>query len=222
LHWWGGVFPIETTLIGEFNVYNVLCAATAALAIGIPPAVVQEGVAALPGVIGRMERIDAGQPFLAIVDFAHTPISLDNALRTLRPLVGQDSRGNAAGPGRLIAVFGSAGLRDREKRYLMGRVAGELADYTVITAEDPRTEDLADICRSIARGVSEFAGPEQYTIIPDRAAAIQYAVDMARPGDVVASFGKGHERSMCFGETEYPWSDQDAMAAALQRRAGSR
>jgi UDP-N-acetylmuramoyl-L-alanyl-D-glutamate--2,6-diaminopimelate ligase len=122
--------------------------------------------------------------------------------------------------GRLIAVFGSAGLRDREKRYLMGRVAGELADYTVITAEDPRTEDLADICRSIERGVSEFAGPDQYTIIHDRAEAIQYAVDMARPGDVVASFGKGHERSMCFGETEYPWSDQDAMRAALARLAG--
>jgi UDP-N-acetylmuramoyl-L-alanyl-D-glutamate--2,6-diaminopimelate ligase len=221
LHWWGGVLPIETTLIGEFNVYNILAAATAALAIGVAPAAVQAGITALPGVLGRMERIDAGQPFLAVVDFAHTPISLENALRTLRPLVGQDSQGRAAGGGRLIAVFGSAGLRDREKRYLMGRVAGELADFTVITAEDPRTEDLADICRSIARGVAEFAGPQQYTVIPDRAAAIQYAVNMARPGDVVAAFGKGHERSMCFGETEYPWSDQDAMRAALQGRAGS-
>jgi UDP-N-acetylmuramoyl-L-alanyl-D-glutamate--2,6-diaminopimelate ligase len=219
LHWSGGAFPIETTLIGEFNVYNVLCAATAALAIGVAPAAVQEGVATLPGVLGRMERIDAGQPFLAIVDFAHTPISLENALRTLRPLVGQ---GSAGGQGRLIAVFGSAGLRDREKRYLMGRVAGELADFTVITAEDPRTEELADICRSIERGVTEFGGAGQYTIIHDRAEAIQYAVNMARPGDVVAAFGKGHERSMCFGETEYPWSDQEAMRVALEQRAGSR
>jgi len=216
LHWSGGVLPIETRLIGEFNVYNILAAATAALAIGIAPAAVQEGVAALPGVIGRMERIDAGQPFLAVVDFAHTPISLENALRTLRPLVGQ---GSAEEPGRLIAVFGSAGLRDREKRTLMGRVAGELADFTVITAEDPRTEDVADICRAIERGVCEFAPSGRCTVIHDRAAAIQYAVDMARPGDVVASFGKGHERSMCYGETEYPWSDQDAMRAALERRA---
>ncbi len=231
LHWSGGVFPIETRLIGEFNVYNILCAAAAALAIGIAPAAVQAGVKNLAGVIGRMERIDRGQPFLAVVDFAHTPISLENALRTLRPLVGQPAGGGSsgetggfahAGEGRLIVVFGSAGLRDREKRYLMGRVAGELADYTVITAEDPRTEDVADICRSIARGVGEFAGPGQYTIIHNRAEAIQYAVDMARPGDVVASFGKGHERSMCFGETEHPWSDQEAMAAALERRLSRR
>jgi UDP-N-acetylmuramoyl-L-alanyl-D-glutamate--2,6-diaminopimelate ligase len=217
LHWWGGAFPIETKLIGEFNVYNILCAVTAALAIGTPPEAIQQGVEALEGVLGRMQRIDASQPFLAIVDFAHTPISLENALRTLRPLVGE---GNASGQGRLISVFGSAGLRDREKRYLMGRVSGQLADYTVITAEDPRTEDLADICRSIERGVCEFAGSSRYAIVPDRTEAIQYAVDMARPGDVVAAFGKGHERSMCFGETEYPWSDQDAMLAALQRRAG--
>jgi UDP-N-acetylmuramoyl-L-alanyl-D-glutamate--2,6-diaminopimelate ligase len=215
LHWWEGVFSIETTLIGEFNVYNILCAATAALALGVPPAAVQKGVASLEGVVGRMQRIDDGQPFLAVVDFAHTPISLENALRTLRPLVGQ---GSAHGQGRLISVFGSAGLRDREKRYLMGRVSGELADFTVITAEDPRTEDLADICRSIERGVCEFSDGGRYAIVPDRAEAIQYAVDMARPGDVVAAFGKGHERSMCFGEIEYPWSDQDAMLAALQKR----
>ena len=213
VQWWGGEFPIETKLIGEFNVYNILCAVTASLATGIPVSTIQEGVERLDGVLGRMQRMDAGQPFLAVVDFAHTPISLENALRTLRPLVGQGSA-----QGRLIAIFGSAGLRDREKRYLMGRVAGELADYTVITAEDPRTEDLADICRSIERGVREYADSSRYAVVLDRTEAIQYAVDMARPGDVVAAFGKGHERSMCFGETEYPWSDQDAMLAALQRR----
>ncbi len=215
LHWWGGAFPIETTLLGEFNVYNVLCAATAALALDVAPAFVQQGVSALEGVIGRMQRIDAGQDFLAIVDFAHTHVSLANALRTLRPLVD----GSADTPGRLISVFGSAGLRDRTKRRLMGRVSGELADFTVITAEDPRTEDLAEICRAIEIGVREFAGSERYTIIPDRAAAIQYAVNLARAGDIVAAFGKGHERSMCFGETEHPWSDQEAMYTALTQRA---
>jgi UDP-N-acetylmuramoyl-L-alanyl-D-glutamate--2,6-diaminopimelate ligase len=214
-NWWGGVVPIETTLIGEFNVYNILCAATCALALGVAPAAIQAGVGGMQGVIGRMERIDGGQPFLAVVDFAHTPVSLERALETLRPLVGMGAPG---GHGRLIVVFGSAGLRDRAKRYLMGRVSGRLADFTVITAEDPRTEDLDEICREIARGVQEFADERKFVVVPDRTAAIQYAVDMAQAGDVVGAFGKGHERSMCFGEIEYPWSDQEAMRAALARR----
>lgn len=215
ISWWDGAFPVESTLIGEFNVYNILCAATSALALGLPPSVVQEGVARMPGVLGRMQRMDRGQPFLAVVDFAHTPISLENALRTLRPLVGLNT---PAHTGRLIAVFGSAGLRDRAKRTLMGRVSGQLADFTVITAEDPRTEDLDEICRTIEHGVLEYTDASRCMIVPDRSEAIQYAVNMAQPGDVVAAFGKGHERSMCFGEIEYPWSDQDAMLAALDHR----
>jgi len=211
VRWWGGHFPVVSPLIGEFNVYNVACAVTTALALGIAPDAIQAGVATMPPVLGRMQRMDAGQPFLAIVDFAHTPVSLERALLTLRPLVGK------AG-GRLIAVFGSAGLRDRAKRYLMGQVSGRLADFSVITAEDPRTEDLAEICREIERGVRESVNADRYTVIHDRQAALQAAVDMARPGDVVAAFGKGHERSMCFGEIEYPWSDQEAMLAALVDR----
>ena len=214
VQWWGGAFPLESKLIGEFNVSNVLCAVTTALALGIAPDAIQQGIQQMAGVSGRMERIDGAQDFLAVVDFAHTPVSLERALHTLRPLVGA---GNPSG--RLIAVFGSAGLRDRAKRYLMGRVGGQLADFTVVTAEDPRTEDLGEICREIERGVREFADPGRYTILHDRTAAIQYAVDMARPGDVVASFGKGHERSMCFGEVETPWSDQAAMRSALANRA---
>lgn len=210
LRWWDGRFAVESPLIGEFNVYNVACAATVALSLGIDPHAIQRGVATMPPVLGRMQRIDVGQPFLAVVDFAHTPVSLERALTTLRPLV---SRG-----GRLIAVFGSAGLRDRAKRFWMGEVSGRLADYTVITAEDPRTEDLAEICREIERGVRKVVGIDRYTIIPDRSEAIQTAVNMAQPGDVIAAFGKGHERSMCFGEIEYPWSDQDAMRAALEHR----
>lgn len=215
LRWWGGEFAVNSNLIGEFNVANVLCAATVALALGLEPAVIQQGVANFAGVLGRMERIDEGQAFLAVVDFAHSPVSLERALITLRKMVGQAETGQ---PGRLIAVFGSAGLRDVAKRRLMGRVSGRLADFTVVTAEDPRTEDLDAINAEIAAGVQEFAPISAFTIVPDRAAAIQYAVDMARPGDIVASFGKGHERSMCFGETEYPWSDQDAMRTALKQR----
>ena len=218
LRWWGGEFSVRSPLIGDFNVYNVLAAATGALALGVDPSLVQAGVAGFGGVSGRMERIDCGQPFLAIVDFAHTPVSLERALQTLRTLATTKDGEQA---GRVIAVFGSAGLRDRAKRYLMGQVGGRLADFTVITAEDPRTEDLAAINAEIERGVREFADASRYTIVPDRAAALQYAVDLAEPGDIVAAFGKGHERSMCYGETEFPWSDQAALAAALTRRIAS-
>ncbi|CAN5651680.1 UDP-N-acetylmuramoyl-L-alanyl-D-glutamate--2,6-diaminopimelate ligase [soil metagenome] len=215
VRWWDGEFELATPLIGDFNVYNVLCATTVALALGIEPALIQRGIADFSGVLGRMQRIDEGQNFLALVDFAHTPVSLERALLTLRPLVGH---GQPGGKGRLIAVFGSAGLRDRAKRRLMGQVSGRLADFTVITAEDPRTEDVNEINAAIAVGVREFADEDAFTIMADRTQAIQWAVDMAEPGDVVAAFGKGHERSMCFGTTEHPWSDQEALSNALRAR----
>jgi UDP-N-acetylmuramoyl-L-alanyl-D-glutamate--2,6-diaminopimelate ligase len=214
-----GGFAITTPLIGEFNVYNILCAAAVALALGITPEQIQQGVAEMQGVSGRMERIDAGQEFLAVVDFAHSPASLERALHTLRPLVG---RGPDGQPGRLIAVFGCAGLRDRAKRGQMGEISGRLSDFTVITAEDPRTEDLDAINAAIAAGVRAASPVAPFSIIPDRTEAIQAAVAMARAGDVVAAFGKGHERSMCFGTVESPWSDQDAMAGALQDRQARR
>jgi UDP-N-acetylmuramoyl-L-alanyl-D-glutamate--2,6-diaminopimelate ligase len=213
--WWGGEFELATPLIGDFNVYNIVCAVTVALALGVTPAVIQVGVAEMQGVSGRMERIEAGQDFLALVDFAHSPASLERALQTLRPLVGRAPDGT---PGRLIAVFGCAGLRDRAKRTLMGEISGRLADFTVITAEDPRTEDLDEINRTIADALRSAGSGRAYAVVPDRTAAIQLAVDLAYPGDVVAAFGKGHERSMCFGTVEYPWSDQAALRGALQRR----
>ena len=215
--WPQGHFELVSPLIGEFNVYNITCAASVALALGIAPAHIQAGVAEMAGVPGRMERIELGQEFLAIVDFAHSPASLERALRTLRPLVGQGPQGQ---PGRLIAVFGSAGLRDRAKRALMGQISGRLADFTLVTAEDPRTEELDEINAAIAAGVRQYAPENALAIVRDRAEAIQVAVDMARVGDVVAAFGKGHEQSMCFGTVEYAWSDQAAMRAALCRRLG--
>ncbi len=215
LRWWDGAFDVETRLIGDFNVYNILCAATVTLALGVPTEAVQRGVAQMAGVLGRMERIDRGQAFLALVDFAHSPASLERALLTLRDLVTPSADGE---PGRLIALFGSAGLRDHAKRGWMGQISGRLADFTVITAEDPRTESLDAINAAIAAGVRQYASDNAFVIVPDRAEAMQYAVDMARAGDVVAAFGKGHERSMCFGEIEHPWSDQAALSTALLRR----
>ena len=243
LVWRGGFIPMKTRLIGEFNLSNILCAAAVTLGLGIPPEQIRKGVASLTAVLGRMQRMDCGQDFLAVVDFAHSPASLERALETLRPLVAEDC---GSGGGKLIAIFGCAGLRDRGKRRLMGQVSGRLADFTVITAEDPRTEELEDINREIAAGVQDVVasatsemsvqtGKEvessqrpsraqadslahRFAIVPDRAEAIRFGVEMARAGDVVASFGKGHERSMCYGETEYTWNEQEAMLSALRTR----
>ncbi len=206
--------PIATSLVGVFNVYNVLAATAAALALGVEPEAIRDGVAAMKGVPGRMERVDRGQPFTAIVDFAHTPNALSRALETARGLISP--------AGRVIVVFGSAGLRDREKRRLMGQVAARLADFTVITAEDPRTEDLVAIMAETAAAMAEAGRLEgrDFVRVPDRQRAILYAVRQACPGDVVLVCGKGHEQSMCFGTVEHPWRDQDALAWALDVLAG--
>ena len=181
----------------------------AALALGIAPAAIAAGVRVTTGIPGRMERIDAGQPFTAIVDFAHTPNALARALEAVRPLVRPG--------GRVIVVFGSAGLRDREKRHLMGEVAARLADVTVVTAEDPRTEDLSAIMAETATALAAGGRVEgvDFYCVADRQRAILHAVRLADPGDVVIVCGKGHEQSMCFGVTEHPWRDQDALRWAL-------
>jgi UDP-N-acetylmuramoyl-L-alanyl-D-glutamate--2,6-diaminopimelate ligase len=202
--------PITTTLIGAYNVSNVLAAATAALGLGLPPGAIQEGVQALQGIPGRMERLsDERHPFLAIVDFGHTPNALRRALETARTLV-RDG-------GRVIAVWGSAGLRDRAKRYLMGTISAQLADLTVLTAEDPRTESLQAIMAASAAACEAQGRREgvDFWQVADRGEAMRFAVELARPGDVVIACGKGHEQSMCFGDTEYPWDDREAMRRAL-------
>jgi UDP-N-acetylmuramoyl-L-alanyl-D-glutamate--2,6-diaminopimelate ligase len=157
-----------------------------------------------------MERVDVGQPFQVLIDFAHTPNSLRSALRAARAMTA----------GRITVVFGCAGLRDREKRPVMGDIAGELADRTVITAEDPRTEDLGQIMEQIAAGCEKAGCSEgiDYWCIGDRGEAIQFAMDMAGEGDLLLVTGKGHEKSMCFGTTEHPWSDHEAVTKALQNR----
>jgi UDP-N-acetylmuramoyl-L-alanyl-D-glutamate--2,6-diaminopimelate ligase len=207
-----GSFPIRTLLAERYNVYNILAAVSTGLALDVPISAIQGGVAAVCGVIGRMERIDEGQDFTAIVDFAHTPNALRRVLETLGPQT----------QGRLIVVFGCAGLRDVYKREMMGHVAGQLADVTVITAEDPRTEDLDAIIEQIAQGCQAEGAREgiDFYRVPDRSEAIAFAIHMARPGDTVVTTGKAHERSMCFGATEYPWSEHQALRAALLERLG--
>ncbi len=201
---------VEMPFVGRFNVYNGLAAVAVGLALNLPEEAIRQGLAQAPAIPGRMEMIDRGQDFIALVDFAHTPFALAAALETARAMT----------EGRVIVVFGSAGLRDVAKRRMMGETAGRLADLAIITAEDPRTEELAAIMAASARAC-EAAGGEAVQV-PDRYRAIQRAIAEARPGDVVMVCGKGHEQSMCFGEVEYPWDDRIALAHALEVHLGLR
>jgi UDP-N-acetylmuramoyl-L-alanyl-D-glutamate--2,6-diaminopimelate ligase len=219
-------FPVASPLVGAFNVSNCLAAITATVgALGLPPPAAADGIAALHGVPGRMERLDLGQPFTAIVDFAHTPNALRRALETARQMLSPSAERSpyaAVSPPRVIAVFGSAGRRDVEKRRLMAEVAAELADLSVLTAEDPRTESLADILEMMAFGARARGGVEGLSFfrVPDRGDALRLACRLARPGDIVLACGKGHEQSMCFGITEYAWDDRTALRAALAELLG--
>ncbi|MBI3915161.1 MAG: UDP-N-acetylmuramoyl-L-alanyl-D-glutamate--2,6-diaminopimelate ligase, partial [Chloroflexi bacterium] len=204
-----GNLSISSSLLGRYNVSNILAAIGVGIARRVPFEAMREGIANVRGVVGRMQVMQS-EPFTAIVDFAHTPNALRVALETAREIA----------RGKVIVVFGCAGLRDAQKRALMGEIAGKLADKIVVTAEDPRTESLDAINAQIAQGL-ERAGRknrEDYFAVNDRAEAIGFAAQMARAGDVLIVTGKGHERSMCFGETEYPWSDQEALIAALKNQ----
>jgi len=213
----GFAIPVRSRLVGAFNVSNCLAAvAVTAGALGVPAEAVRRGIQALPGVPGRMERVDLGQPFTALVDFAHTPNALRRALETARQLLPPSSAG------RVIAVFGSAGLRDVEKRRLMAETAARLADISILTAEDPRSESLEAILALMAEGAQSAGGVEGQTFyrVPDRRQALRLAVRLARPGDIVLACGKGHEQSMCFGAVEYAWDDRTALRSALAERLG--
>ena len=215
---------IKVYLVGRYNASNCLAALSATVyGLGIDPKVAAKGIANLPGIPGRMEVIDMGQNFTAIVDFAHTPNALKVTLETAREIL-KSSPLPFGGEGlrmrrvpRIIAIFGSAGLRDKEKRRMMAETSAELADLTVLTAEDPRTESLDGILEEMAAGARSKGGREGETFwrVRDRGEAIRFALRLAHPGDIVLSCGKGHEQSMCFGKIEYPWDDRIAMRAAL-------
>jgi UDP-N-acetylmuramoyl-L-alanyl-D-glutamate--2,6-diaminopimelate ligase len=207
----GQTYHVNSPLIGTFNIYNILAAISAAV-IGLHLDVncVLSGVRSMISVPGRMEHINSGQDFTAIVDFAHTPNALKAALQTARQMT----------RGKLIVVFGSAGLRDREKRRMMADVSLNHADISIFTAEDPRTESLSAILSEMADEADRHGGVvnENYFIVEDRGEAISKAVSLASRGDIVMACGKGHEQSMCFGLTEYPWDDRIAMRAALAEK----
>lgn len=212
-----GDIAIRSPLVGEYNVANVLASIVGAISAMPQPQhqqrminAIPTGIANLPQIPGRMERIDEGQNFTAIVDFAHTPDALDRVLNTARLMVADNSR--------VITVFGSAGLRDREKRRLMAEISGKKADITILTAEDPRTESLLGILSEMMIEAKKYGAiPEQSLFsIPDRGRALLKACQLAKAGDIVLACGKGHEQSMCFGTIEHPWDDRNALSSALK------
>ncbi len=204
----------ESPLIGGFNVENALCATGIALSAGLELDQIAAGLRTAPAIPGRMERVDEGQPFTVIVDYAHTPDSLQKLLLLLRQL---------SPDGNIIAVSGSAGERDVAKRALQGTVSARLADFSVFTTEDPRFEDAAAIIEQIATGAAEtgaIAGRDYVTIV-DRTEAIAAAIDRAVPGDVVLLAGKGHERSIIWGAEKVPWNEPQVARSLLRAKGYS-
>lgn len=197
--------PVRVPIAGGYNVFNALAVLAAFISLGRPIEQAAEGIAALPGVPGRMEAIDAGQPFTVLVDYAHTPDSLENVLRAARRIC----------DGALIVVFGCGGDRDRGKRPMMGNVAARLADRVVVTSDNPRSEDPRAIIDEIMEGVDGDSGA--VVSDPDRRSAIQRAVAEARRGDIVLLAGKGHEVYQEIGATRQPFSDAAVAREALGR-----
>jgi len=204
-----GELDVRSSLRGRFNVENCLATVATARSLGISDDASRKGIEAVPGVPGRVETVEEGQGFLVMVDYAHTPDSVENVLRAARPLAA----------GRMIVVFGCGGDRDRAKRPLMGRVATGLADLTVITSDNPRSEDPVAIIADIEPGAKEGGGA--YVIEPDRRAAIHLAVSEAREGDVVVIAGKGHETGQEFADRTIPFDDRSVAAEEIRARGES-
>jgi len=200
---WGDL-DIESHLIGRPNLYNIMAAAAATLSLEIPLHAVRLGIESLSGVPGRLEPVRGGQPYTVIVDYAHSPDALEKLLETVRQLT----------RGRLIAVFGCGGDRDRGKRPLMGEIATRLSDLVIATSDNPRSEDPAAILAEIESGLKRGAAP--YRLLPDRREAIRAALSQAAAGDAVVIAGKGHESYQVIGAEALPFDDR-AVAGELLR-----
>ncbi len=198
-----GELATEVPIPGDFNVSNALCAVAGLAEAGFDPAAVAAGLAEVPGVPGRLETVDAGQPFLAVVDYAHKPDAVEAVLRSLR----------ARTPGRVLIVIGAGGDRDRGKRPLMGEVAARLADVVVVTDDNPRTEDPAAIRRELLGGARR--GTAEVHEVGDRREAIRLAVSLATEGDCVVVAGKGHETGQQVAGTVHPFDDRVELREAL-------
>ncbi|MDD2421639.1 MAG: UDP-N-acetylmuramoyl-L-alanyl-D-glutamate--2,6-diaminopimelate ligase [Heliobacteriaceae bacterium] len=207
----GGTVSLSLQLTGRFNIANALAAFTVGLAAGVDPDVGVRALGAVPGVPGRFEVIKQGQPFSVIVDYAHTPDGLENVLTTARTVTS----------GRVITVFGCGGDRDRTKRPKMGSVVARLSDVTVVTSDNPRTEDPENIIGDIIPGIQGVKGAS-YQVEVNRAEAIRSALQQARPGDLVLIAGKGHETYQVVGKTVLPFNDRKVAGAVLREMGYAR
>lgn len=212
---------LKTQLPGIYNLYNCLAAYAVASIVRIDKDRIIEAIARFKGIPGRMEEVKSQKPFRIFIDFAHKPDALEQVLITVRSMTDN----------KIIIVYGCAGLRDKLKRPMMGSIAGRLADYIVLTAEDPRTEDVRSIIDDIAIGSLKAGAIEvlkknkmkmhimkgkRFIRIPDRQEAINFAIrNLAQKGDIVIITGKGHEKSMCYGKVEYPWDEKMSVMKAL-------
>jgi UDP-N-acetylmuramoyl-L-alanyl-D-glutamate--2,6-diaminopimelate ligase len=202
-----GKVHVVSRLVGRINVYNLLAAIGAAQALGLSNEVIENGIRNLESVSGRFQRIDLGQPFLVIVDYAHTDDALENLIRTARELNPK---------GRIITLFGCGGEKDRTKRPVMGEVTGRLSDLTILSSDNPRSEDPLKIISDIIVGLQKTAG--KYLIEPDREKAIAMAMEEARNGDIVLLAGKGHENYQILADRTLEFDDREMARRALRER----
>ncbi|MDX9871660.1 MAG: UDP-N-acetylmuramoyl-L-alanyl-D-glutamate--2,6-diaminopimelate ligase [Clostridia bacterium] len=200
--------PVRLKMTGIFNVYNALAATAAGLVEGVPVEKIIATLESIPGIPGRFEKVDDNQNFTIIVDYSHTPDSLENCLKTARQFA----------KARIITVFGCGGDRDRTKRPLMGEVAGRLSDIIVVTSDNPRTEEPLAVIDDIIPGLARTAGSKEYKVIPDRRTAIHTAVKMAQPDDIVIIAGKGHETYQIIGQDVFPFDDRMVAKEALRSK----
>jgi len=197
-------FTVESPLIGRINVYNILAAASAAMSYQLPVQTIVRGIAACQAVPGRFERVDEGQPFVVVVDYAHTDDALRNVISMARSLE----------PKRVVTLFGCGGDRDRTKRPIMGQVAAELSDFVVLTSDNPRSEDPLDIMNDVLVGLRRKDTP--YLVEPDRATAIRRTIEEARPGDIIILAGKGHETYQVLKDRTIAFDDREVAREVLR------
>jgi UDP-N-acetylmuramoyl-L-alanyl-D-glutamate--2,6-diaminopimelate ligase len=206
---------VESRLVGEHNVYNILAAIGVGLQEGLSPDVIREGIHSVVNVPGRFERVEAGQDFTVVVDYAHTEDALVHLLGTAQALK----------TGRIITVFGCGGDRDRSKRPKMGRAAAQQSDLVILTSDNPRSEDPMAILRDVEAGVLEALDPSErarvrYEVIADRRRAIETAIREAKRGDMVLIAGKGHEDYQIIGANRLHFDDREEAKAAIEKLQG--
>jgi UDP-N-acetylmuramoyl-L-alanyl-D-glutamate--2,6-diaminopimelate ligase len=200
--------PVDLRMTGMFNVYNAMAAASVALILGIDLQTIKEGLEAVSSVPGRVEMLDTGTPYRMILDYSHSPDALENILRAVRVFT----------RGRLIALFGCGGDRDQAKRPLMGRIGGQLADFCILTSDNPRREDPFAILAAVEEGIRSTEG--LYVVIENRREAIRYAMQMACAGDVVVLAGKGHETYQDIQGVKHPFNEKVVVQELLAAGAG--